>query len=253
MDADTPKFKTTTGSCKYAPDLNAVVWTIKSFPVNWLLFLCLLPCPAGMPGQGSVPSTSIFSCLGRLPPPNRTCFMPDVVHSPHSWSSFCPHTSHFHLHRLLHLISFIRPQNGSILVQPGLPSCQCDFFHSQFYRFWLCPLVPHPWSSTTFSFLLFLETPPPSFLVPIFLPHTSCDESYHLFSIAFDYFFKQCLSIAPPCHANALEVIIIIIIIQHFILRHIHVSGHCGHSEAHYKHLHIINNIMIKMHYKKAR
>ena len=25
-----------------------------------------------------------------------------------------------------------------------------------------------------------------------------------------------------------------------FILRHI--SGHCGHSEAHYKHLHIINN-----------
>ena len=31
-----------------------------------------------------------------------------------------------------------------------------------------------------------------------------------------------------------------------FILRHI--SGNCGHSEAHYKHLHIINNIMIKMH-----
>ena len=27
-----------------------------------------------------------------------------------------------------------------------------------------------------------------------------------------------------------------------------HISGHCGHSEAHYKHLHIINNIMIKMH-----
>ena len=26
-----------------------------------------------------------------------------------------------------------------------------------------------------------------------------------------------------------------------------HISGHCGHSEAHYKHLHIINNIMIKM------
>ena len=34
MDADTPKFKTTTGSCKYAPDLNAVIWTIKSFPVS---------------------------------------------------------------------------------------------------------------------------------------------------------------------------------------------------------------------------
>ena len=37
-----------------------------------------------------------------------------------------------------------------------------------------------------------------------------------------------------------------IIIIQHLFLRH--VSSHCGHSEAHYslKHLHIINNIMIK-------
>ncbi|KAK2157494.1 hypothetical protein LSH36_190g03021 [Paralvinella palmiformis] len=32
MDADSPKFKTTSGSCKYAPDQNAVVWTIKSFP-----------------------------------------------------------------------------------------------------------------------------------------------------------------------------------------------------------------------------
>lgn len=34
-DADSPKFKTTTGSCKYAPDQNAVVWTIKSFPVSF--------------------------------------------------------------------------------------------------------------------------------------------------------------------------------------------------------------------------
>lgn len=31
-DADSPKFKTTVGSCKYAPDQNAVIWTIKSFP-----------------------------------------------------------------------------------------------------------------------------------------------------------------------------------------------------------------------------
>lgn len=31
-DADSPKFKTTTGSCKYSPELNAVIWTIKSFP-----------------------------------------------------------------------------------------------------------------------------------------------------------------------------------------------------------------------------
>ena len=41
--------------------------------------------------------------------------MADVVHSPHSWSSFCPLTSHFHLHRLLHLISFVC----------RMCSCQC--------------------------------------------------------------------------------------------------------------------------------
>ena len=33
-DADSPKFKTTTGSCKYAPEQNAIIWTIKSFPVS---------------------------------------------------------------------------------------------------------------------------------------------------------------------------------------------------------------------------
>jgi len=31
-DADSPKFKTTIGHCKYAPEQNAVIWTIKSFP-----------------------------------------------------------------------------------------------------------------------------------------------------------------------------------------------------------------------------
>merc|ERR1712217_433537 len=31
-DADSPKFKTTLGHCKYAPEQNAVIWTIKSFP-----------------------------------------------------------------------------------------------------------------------------------------------------------------------------------------------------------------------------
>jgi len=31
-DADTPKFKTTIGHCKYAPEQSAVIWTIKSFP-----------------------------------------------------------------------------------------------------------------------------------------------------------------------------------------------------------------------------
>lgn len=32
MDADTPKFKTTVGNVKYAPEQSAVVWGIKSFP-----------------------------------------------------------------------------------------------------------------------------------------------------------------------------------------------------------------------------
>ena len=38
-------------------------------PSSPVLAVSLLPCPAMMPGQGSVPSSSIFSCLGRLPPP----------------------------------------------------------------------------------------------------------------------------------------------------------------------------------------
>lgn len=31
-DADGPKFKTTIGHCKYAPEQSAVIWSIKSFP-----------------------------------------------------------------------------------------------------------------------------------------------------------------------------------------------------------------------------
>ena len=50
--------------------------------------------------------------------------MLDVIHPPHSLSSFCPHTSHFHLHRLLHFISFIHLQNLSISAQSRF---QCDF------------------------------------------------------------------------------------------------------------------------------
>lgn len=33
-DADSPKFKTSTGNAKYVPEKNLVVWTIKSFPVR---------------------------------------------------------------------------------------------------------------------------------------------------------------------------------------------------------------------------
>ena len=43
-----------------------------------LLFLCLLPCPARMPGRGPVPSSSIFSCLRRLARPNCNCSYCDL-------------------------------------------------------------------------------------------------------------------------------------------------------------------------------
>lgn len=36
-DADSPKFKTSTGNAKYVPEKNLVVWTIKSFPVSILV------------------------------------------------------------------------------------------------------------------------------------------------------------------------------------------------------------------------
>ena len=31
-DADSPKFKTTIGHCKYTPETSSIIWTIKSFP-----------------------------------------------------------------------------------------------------------------------------------------------------------------------------------------------------------------------------
>lgn len=33
-DADSPKFRTTVGSCKWVPENSTVIWTIKSFPVS---------------------------------------------------------------------------------------------------------------------------------------------------------------------------------------------------------------------------
>lgn len=35
VPADSPKFKTTIGSVKYAPEQNAITWTVKSFPVSY--------------------------------------------------------------------------------------------------------------------------------------------------------------------------------------------------------------------------
>lgn len=63
-DADSPKFKTSTGNAKYVPEKNLVVWTIKSFPVSiqkkprlydaglcyrsvWTEFWCAVLCTRG--------------------------------------------------------------------------------------------------------------------------------------------------------------------------------------------------------------
>ena len=42
-DADSPKFKTTIGHCKYEPETQSIKWTIKSFPGKlWLFFFLIL-------------------------------------------------------------------------------------------------------------------------------------------------------------------------------------------------------------------
>ena len=61
-------------------------------PSSPVLAVSLLPCPAMMPGQGSVPSSSIFSCLGRLPSPSssydaRSGFCTILLHLLLSWTS----------------------------------------------------------------------------------------------------------------------------------------------------------------------
>ena len=100
-------------------------------PSSPVLVVSLLPCPAMMAGLGSVPSSSIFSCLGRLPPPNHT-------HSCHAWC--CPSTSF--LVFLLPAYLSLPPSSSaspyfrhpsaiwSIPAQPGLARFQCDVFDS---------------------------------------------------------------------------------------------------------------------------
>ena len=61
-------------------------------PSSPVLGVSLLPCPAMMPGQGSVPSSSIFPCPGCLPPPlssydARSGFYTILLHLPLSWVS----------------------------------------------------------------------------------------------------------------------------------------------------------------------
>lgn len=50
-DADSPKFKTSTGNAKYVPEKNLVVWTIKSFPVS-VSKTCVLSRWAASPRPG---------------------------------------------------------------------------------------------------------------------------------------------------------------------------------------------------------
>lgn len=41
-DADSPKFRTTVGSCKWIPENSTVVWTIKSFPASISVFQIII-------------------------------------------------------------------------------------------------------------------------------------------------------------------------------------------------------------------
>ena len=68
-------------------------------PSSPVLAISLLPCPAMMLGQGSVPSSSIFSCLGCLPPPlssydARSGFYTILLHLLLSWASPSPLSSY---------------------------------------------------------------------------------------------------------------------------------------------------------------
>ena len=73
--------------------LGCHVWVLYHPPPSSpVLAVSLLPCPARMPGQGSVPSSSIFSCLGHLPPPlssydARSGFCTILLHLLLSWPS----------------------------------------------------------------------------------------------------------------------------------------------------------------------
>ena len=91
------------------------------------------PSSGRKPSLGSVPSSCIFSCLGHHPPLNVSCLMLSSTLFLVFLLSGYLSVSHFHLHRLINLIFFIHTQGMSILllVQPGLPHFQCDFFHFQ--------------------------------------------------------------------------------------------------------------------------
>lgn len=62
-DADSPKFKTSVGSVKYVPELNAFVWTIRSFPGGREYLMRAhfsLPSIVGDENEGKPPATVKF-------------------------------------------------------------------------------------------------------------------------------------------------------------------------------------------------
>ena len=122
-------------------------------PSSPVLGVSLLPCPAMMPGQGSVPSSCIFSCLGRLPPPLssydvKSGFCTILRHLLLSWASPSskPHLSMSCLMLFTHLIlalPFARvPPTfivcftlflSSVLSTQTSATWRCDVFHSKFF------------------------------------------------------------------------------------------------------------------------
>ena len=80
------------------------------------ILLLLLPCQTMMPGRGSLPSSSIFSCLGHLPPPNHTP-------SYHAWC--CPSTS-----LLVFLLLEYLPHTSSSSASPYFLHPSSAFVHT---------------------------------------------------------------------------------------------------------------------------
>ena len=117
-------------------------WTILH-RVHTLLFLPMNGARSGLCSRYHPPPSSPLFLVSLF----RTTLvqlhvMLDVANPPHSWPSFCPGTSYFHLHSRLHLVSQIHPQNVSIPAQPGLPHFLCDVFNPNFFPNFITNYLP---------------------------------------------------------------------------------------------------------------
>ena len=117
--------------------------------LRWYL-LIHISCPTWMPGWVLLYWASLF-VLQNTP----VFVMLNVVHPPHSWSSYCPGTSHFHLRRrLLYLIFFIHPHDMPTQARHGCLAFSMIFSTPKYL---------------IFSSLIYLSLSPPVPLSGIFM------------------------------------------------------------------------------------